>query len=246
VNVKAGLTFASSLRSILRQDPDVIMVGKIRDKETAEISIKAAQTGHLVLSTLHTNDSVRAITRLLDIRVPAYQIAAAVTGIVAQRLIRRLCSCHRIIPASAEFISRMMLLRVRTPPESQSVPTGCDECDLTGYKGRIGIYEILVLNDPIREVVREGGRNDQIRALARRRGMRLMHEYAVDGVIEGITTLDEVQRVVPIEAGPGTSCRLYQKELSGSFVFCPHCGEKTGDEQRATEVHEEKPEGVMN
>jgi len=144
VNVKAGLTFASRLRSFLRQDPDVIMVGEIRDKETADISIKAAQTGHLVLSTLHTNDSVGAVTRLLDIGMPGYQIAAAVTGIVAQRLIRRLCSCHRGVPATPEFVSKLALVGVRTPPEMQIVPVGCEECDFTGYKGRIGIYEILV------------------------------------------------------------------------------------------------------
>ena len=227
VNVKAGLTFATSLRSILRQDPDVIMVGEIRDKETAEISIKAAQTGHLVLSTLHTNDSIGAVTRLLDIGVPAYQIAAAVTGIVAQRLIRRLCSCRRSVPATPEFISQLALMGV-TPPEMQSIVTGCDACDLTGYKGRIGIYEILVFNEAIRGAVREGGRNDEIRGLARRNGMRLMHEYALERVNEGLTKLEEVQRVVPIEHSVAVNCGSCQKELSGSHVFCPHCGEKAG------------------
>jgi type IV pilus assembly protein PilB len=197
VNTKAGLTFATSLRSILRQDPDVIMVGEIRDKETAEISIKAAQTGHLVLSTLHTNDSIGAVTRLMDIGVPGYQIAAAVTGIVAQRLIRRLCSCHKTSPATPEFLSQLLLLGSANPPATQSVAAGCDECDMTGYKGRVGIYEILVLDDAIRNAVREGGRNDDIRMLARRNGMRLMHEYALERVKEGFTTLEELQRVVP-------------------------------------------------
>jgi len=199
VNVKAGLTFASSLRSILRQDPDVIMVGEIRDKETAEISIKAAQTGHLVLSTLHTNDSVGAITRLLDIGVPGYQIAAAVTGIVAQRLIRRLCSCHRSVRATSEFIAQLMLMGVAKPPQMQSIPTGCDACDLTGYQGRIGIYELLVVNEPIRNAVRDAGGDDEIRALARRGGMKLMHEYALERVQEGLTTVDELKRVVPFD-----------------------------------------------
>jgi len=199
VNVKAGLTFASSLRSILRQDPDVIMVGEIRDKETAEISIKAAQTGHLVLSTLHTNDSVGAITRLLDIGVPGYQIAAAVTGIVAQRLIRRLCSCHRKVRATPEFIAQLILMGVAKPPQMQSIPTGCDACDLTGYQGRIGIYELLVVNEPIRNAVRDAGGDDEIRALARRGGMKLMHEYALERVQEGLTTIDELKRVVPFD-----------------------------------------------
>jgi type IV pilus assembly protein PilB len=241
VNVKAGLTFATSLRSILRQDPDVIMVGEIRDKETAEISIKAAQTGHLVLSTLHTNDSVGAVTRLLDIGVPGYQIAAAVTGIVAQRLIRRLCSCRRSVPATAEFNSQLMLMGVTTPPTMQSIPTGCDECDLTGYKGRIGIYEMLVLNEAIRGAVRDGGRNDEIRTLARRDGMRLMHEYALERVKEGLTTLEEVQRVVPIEQPTTISCGSCRRELSGSHVFCPHCGQKAGA-TGISEVKQEKPE----
>src|SRR6202041_2426945 len=108
VNTKAGLTFASCLRSILRQDPNVIMIGEIRDKETAEIALKAAQTGHLVLSTLHTNDSISAVTRLLDLGVPGFQVATSVTGILAQRLVRRLCSCHDVIPASPEYIASLL------------------------------------------------------------------------------------------------------------------------------------------
>ena len=230
VNVKAGLTFATSLRSILRQDPDVIMIGEIRDKETAEIAIKAAQTGHLVLSTLHTNDSVGAITRLLDIGVPAYQIAAAVTGIVAQRLIRRLCSCHGTVPVTAEFTSQLMLMGATHAPARQAVAAGCDKCDLTGFKGRTGIYEMLVLNAPIRAAVREGGRNDDIRTLARRNGMKLMHEYALELVNQGLTTLDEVQRVVPIEHTVTANCGSCHWELSGPCLFCPHCGEKVGVE----------------
>jgi type II secretory ATPase GspE/PulE/Tfp pilus assembly ATPase PilB-like protein len=243
VNVKAGLTFATSLRSILRQDPDVIMIGEIRDKETAEIAIKAAQTGHLVLSTLHTNDSVGAITRLLDIGVPAYQIAAAVTGIVAQRLIRRLCPCHTTVPATAEFASQLMLLGATHTPATQAVVAGCDNCDLTGFKGRTGIYEMLVLDASIRAAVREGGRNDDIRALARRNGMKLMHEYALELVNQGLTTLDEVQRVVPIEHSATAHCGSCHRELSGPCLFCPHCGEKVGvgepSEQREGRLEEQ-------
>ena len=247
VNVKAGLTFATSLRSILRQDPDVIMIGEIRDKETAEIAVKAAQTGHLVLSTLHTNDSIAAVTRLLDIGLPGYQIAAAVTGIVGQRLVRRLCSCHSTSPATPEFISQMMLAGVMKPPPMQSVATGCDECDLTGYKGRIGIYEMLVLDEAIRGAVRDGGRIDEIRALARRNGMKQMHEYALERVKEGLTTLEEVQRVVPIEYGAATNCGSCQRELSASYVFCPHCGERTaGREASATPQEKPVEQGVLN
>jgi type IV pilus assembly protein PilB len=247
VNVKAGLTFATSLRSILRQDPDVIMIGEIRDKETAEIAVKAAQTGHLVLSTLHTNDAVAAVTRLLDIGVPGFQIAASVTGIIGQRLIRKLCSCHQTSPATPEFISQMMLAGVMTPPATQNVAAGCDECDLTGYKGRIGIYEMLGVNNALRTAMREGGRNDEIRALARRNGMRLMHEYALERVKEGMTTLDEVFRVVPIEYSAPVNCESCQRELAGSYAFCPHCGErahaKDTETSRELQVVEQ---GVMN
>jgi len=247
VNVKAGLTFATSLRSILRQDPDVIMIGEIRDKETAEIAVKAAQTGHLVLSTLHTNDSISAITRLLDIGVPGYQIASAVTGIVAQRLVRQLCHCHHQAPASPEFISQMMLAGIMTPPETQAVASGCEECDLTGYKGRIGVYEMLVINDAIRTAIRDGARNEDIRVLARRSGMRLMHECGLDRVISGLTTLDEMLRVVPVEYGAPAICESCERELAATFAFCPHCGERTSGKERAAVLeHQAVEQGVVH
>jgi type IV pilus assembly protein PilB len=226
VNTKAGLTFANCLRSILRQDPNVIMIGEIRDKETAEIAIKAAQTGHLVLSTLHTNDSVAAVTRLLDLGVPGFQIATSVTGIIAQRLVRRLCVCHDEIPAAPEYITRLRQVGVVNPPHKQSIPAGCDVCDLTGYKGRIGIYEMLVLNDELRSAVRGGSRNDEVRSVARQNGMRLMQEYALDRVCEGLTTLDEVLRVVPFEPIRAVNCASCHRELSPAFAFCPFCGNK--------------------
>jgi type IV pilus assembly protein PilB len=237
VNTKAGLTFANCLRSILRQDPNVIMVGEIRDKETAEIAIKAAQTGHLVMSTLHTNDAVSAVTRLLDLGVPGFQIATSVTGIIAQRLVRRLCSCHEEIPASPEYISRLLQAGIQNPPDTQHIPTGCDNCDLTGYKGRVGIYEMLVLDEPTRAAVRSGGRNDEIRLLARNNGMKLMQEYALDRVRQGKTTLDEVLRVVPFESIRGTYCGGCSHELSPSFLFCPYCGEKRNAESIRPSEH---------
>jgi type IV pilus assembly protein PilB len=226
VNNKAGLTFATCLRSILRQDPNVIMIGEIRDKETAEIAIKAAQTGHLVLSTLHTNDSVAAVTRLLDLGVPGFQVATSVTGIIAQRLVRRLCTCHDEMPASPEFISRLLQSGVTEPPEKQCIPVGCDTCDLTGYKGRIGIYEMLSLNEELRAAVRSGSRNDEVRALARQNGMKLMQEYALERVKEGLTTLDEALRVVPFEPIRATVCSACRREISPAFMFCPYCGHK--------------------
>jgi type IV pilus assembly protein PilB len=247
VNSKAGLTFATSLRSILRQDPDVIMVGEIRDAETAEISIKAAQTGHLVLSTLHTNDSIGAVTRLLDIGVPGYQIAAALTSIVAQRLVRRLCACRRQIPATPEFVSQMMLAGAAASPQTQTIPTGCDDCDLTGYKGRIGIYEMLVLTPAVRDAVRDGGRNDEIRSLARRGGMKFMHECAPERVAEGTTTLEEAQRVVPMEYRAAANCGACGWELSESSLFCPHCGAKVASgKAREDEQQRSEPQGVAH
>ena len=219
VNTKAGLTFASCLRSILRQDPNVIMVGEIRDKETAEIAIKAAQTGHLVLSTLHTNDSISAVTRLLDLGIPGFQIATSVTGVIAQRLVRRLCSCHDEIPATPEYVSRLLQAGVQNPPATQHVPTGCDICDLTGYKGRVGIYEMLVLDEAIRSAVRSGGRNEEIRTLARHNGMKLMQEYALERVQQGQTTLDEVMRVVPFEKIHATLCAGVPARIVAGLPF---------------------------
>ncbi len=226
VNIKAGLTFANCLRSILRQDPNVIMVGEIRDRETAEISLKAAQTGHLVLSTLHTNDAVSAVTRLLDLGVPGFQIAASVSGIIAQRLVRRLCSCRHQFPMSSEYASRLLRAGILDPPVMQHSPNGCHACDSTGYKGRIGIYEILVFDDSIRGAVRADGRNDEIRTLARNNGMKLMQEYALERVREGLTTLDEVLRVIPFEAIHATYCAACHHELAPAFLFCPYCGER--------------------
>ena len=182
VNVKAGLTFAACLRSILRQDPDVIMIGEIRDKETADIAMKAAQTGHLVLSTLHTNDSVSAITRLLDIGVAPYQIASSLTAVIAQRLIRRLCTCHTTAPPSPEYRSQMREAGAEGG-ELEHLAKGCELCDMTGYKGRMGIYEMLVVDDSIRRAIRDGDRNEEIRALGRQTGLRLMQEEAMDRVV---------------------------------------------------------------
>jgi type IV pilus assembly protein PilB len=235
VNTKAGVTFASSLRSILRQDPNVIMIGEIRDRETAEIALKAAQTGHLVFSTLHTNDSVSAVTRLLDLGVPAFQIASSMTGILAQRLVRKLCPCRKSVAASSEFVGRLRAAGVLHPPATQSVSVGCEECDLTGYRGRIGIYEMLVVDDANRAAIRAGQSGEELRTLARRNGMKLMHEQALEQVCAGLTTIEEVARVVPIEHVTVSSCPGCQRDLAGTFLFCPYCG------VQATPMPAEKP-----
>ena len=226
VNVKAGLTFASCLRSVLRQDPDVVMVGEIRDVETAEIAIKAAQTGHLVLSTLHTNDSISAVTRLLDLGVPGYQISGALSAVVAQRLLRRLCACHYTVPPDQGYVETVMAAGLMQPPETHNVANGCEECDFTGFRGRIGIYELLLLNDPLRQAMRAGNHNDQMRALARHDGMKFMQEYALDLVRDGVTTFEEAQRVVAFGQTTTQTCGSCGRELSPSFAFCPFCGVK--------------------
>jgi type IV pilus assembly protein PilB len=226
VNVKAGLTFSSCLRSVLRQDPDVVMIGEIRDRETADIAIKAAQTGHLVLSTLHTNDSISAVTRLLDLGVPGFQIASAVTAVLAQRLVRRLCHCRSSSPPSQQYRDSLLLAGALEPAKVEVAPSGCEACDSTGYKGRIGIYEMLVLNDAIRAAARNGNRSDEIRSLAQDNGMKFMQEYALAHVSEGLTTLSEVQRVVPFENASAIYCSHCRRELAAAFVFCPYCATK--------------------
>jgi type IV pilus assembly protein PilB len=226
VNAKAGLTFASCLRSVLRQDPDVVMLGEIRDAETAEIAVKAAQTGHFVLSTLHTNDSISAVTRLLDLGVPGYQIGSALSAIIAQRLIRRLCSCHYSSAPTQEYINTVMSAGLMEKPEVHNVANGCEACDFTGYRGRIGIYEILQMTDALRQSVRSGNHNDQMRILARHNGIKFMQEYALDLVRDGLTTVEEVQRVVAFGQVSGEACGSCGRELSPNFAFCPFCGVK--------------------
>ncbi len=227
VNTKAGLTFANSLRSILRQDPNVILVGEIRDQETAEIALQAAQTGHLVLSTLHTNDSVAAITRLLDLGVPSFLIAASVTGIIAQRLVRKLCKCRTEVPITPEYASRLLAAGIVEFENKMYLPAGCSECDNSGYKGRIGIYEILLLDEQVRSAMRNGVRDEEIRNLARSGGMKLMQEDALEKVKQGVTTLEEVLRVVPFDSTVTVRCRNCGKALAPAFLFCPYCGAGT-------------------
>jgi type IV pilus assembly protein PilB len=226
VNVKAGLTFASCLRSVLRQDPDVVMLGEIRDVETAEIAIKAAQTGHLVLSTLHTNDSISGVTRLLDLGVPGFQIGSSMTAIIAQRLLRRLCDCSHSEAPTQEYIGTVMSAGLTEQPEIQRTANGCEVCDFSGYRGRVGIYEMLQFNEAIREAARKGNHNNEMRTLARHNGIKFMQEYALELVRDGVTTLDEAQRVVPFGQANKEACGSCGRGLSSDFAFCPFCGTK--------------------
>jgi type IV pilus assembly protein PilB len=226
VHPKAGLTFASCLPRILRQDPDVIMVGEIRDGETAEIALRAAQTGHLVLSTLHTNDSIAAIPRLVDLGVPPYLIAASVTGIVAQRLVRKLCACKNLAPASSSYLRSLEKIGVSETERYAGMyePKGCNACGQTGYSGRVGIYELLLIEGQIRHAIHSGSRIEEVSALARGAGFRSMQEDALEKVKDGLTTLEEVQRVVPSDSAKAERCHSCSREIIASFTWCPFCG----------------------
>jgi type IV pilus assembly protein PilB len=226
VNARAGLTFASCLRSILRQDPNVIMVGEIRDLETAEIAMKAAQTGHLVLSTLHTNDSISAVARLLDLGIPDYLIASSLNGILAQRLVRKLCSCHIYEAVTPEYAARLSEIGLNRIPNKVARPVGCAICDQTGYKGRIGIYELLAIDDSIRSLLRGSFKPDRIRNTARGNGMKRLQEDALEKLQSGITSLEEILRVVPFDTLGPPECTECGQELLPAYRYCPHCGVK--------------------
>lgn len=223
INNKAGLTFATCLRSLLRQDPNVIMVGEIRDTETAEIALQASQTGHFVMSTMHTNDSIAAVTRLLDLKIPGFLIASSVTAVIAQRLVRKLCDCRDERMVTPEFSARFIAAEVLNVPSKMYVPTGCPMCDNTGYKGRVGIYEVLVFDEQLRAHIRSGIRDDEMRNLARSTGFRLMQEDAIEKVRRGVTTLEEVTRVMPFGRQASARCSC-GRLLAPNFLFCPFCG----------------------
>ncbi|MDO2948254.1 type IV-A pilus assembly ATPase PilB [Aeromonas simiae] len=196
INPKAGLTFAGALRAFLRQDPDVVMVGEIRDLETAEIAIKAAQTGHLVLSTLHTNSAAETLTRMMNMGVPAFNIASSVTLIMAQRLARKLCE-HCKQP---DNIPEGELLKLGYSVQQVAAgirlyrPCGCKECS-GGYRGRIGIYEILSMSDNIARIIMQGGNSLLIAAQAQKEGMRTLRQAGLEKARLGITSLAEINRV---------------------------------------------------
>ena len=229
IHTKAGMTFAGALRSILRQDPNIIMVGEIRDCETAEIAMKATQTGHLVLSTLHTNGAAESVIRLLDLGVPGYLIAASLTGILAQRLVRTLCSCHIKRNMTSEMAQRMIKAGIAEPPKKMRVPVGCPECNQTGYKGRVGLFELFVMQETLREAVRSTAQVNQLRMLARSCGMKTLREDGLDKVLQGVTTLDEILRVVPKEMESGVNCDSCGQSVISLFQFCPHCGTRRNE-----------------
>ncbi len=194
VNNKADLTFASALRSILRQDPDIIMIGEIRDQETASIAVQASITGHLVVSTLHTNSAASTITRLVDMGIEPYLIADSTVGVIAQRLVRRLCpDCKREKKADAEDLEMLM----RKPEEDLTIyePCGCAKCDGTGFRGRIGVYEIMEVTPQLKHIISKGGEVEAIKAQALKDGMHTLRMSATELVLDGTTSVQEMMRV---------------------------------------------------
>jgi type IV pilus assembly protein PilB len=194
VNERIGFTFATALRALLRQDPDVIMVGEIRDEETARISVQAALTGHLVLSTLHTNDAPSSITRLINIGVEPYLISASVNSVIAQRLVRRICqNCKEPIEPSEETRKALARNQIDTPELFRG--KGCERCRGTGYSGRCAIYEVLVLDDSFRDLVAASPNVTDLRRYCRERGMVTLREDGIRKLKRGVTTVEEVIRV---------------------------------------------------
>ncbi len=189
VNERAGLTFASQLRAILRQDPDVVLVGEVRDAETAEIACRAAMTGHLVLATLHTNDATSAPARMVDMGIPPFLINSALVGVLAQRLVRRLCDrCKQLTTITDPTITNLCA----GEPISAYEPVGCSACNDIGYKGRVGLYELFVLSEPVRRLIAREADSEQLRAAAPPGTLFTMHDDAVQKIRAGVTSIEEV------------------------------------------------------
>ena len=196
VNVKAGLTFASGLRSILRQDPDIVMIGEIRDLETAEIAIQSALTGHLVLSTLHTNDAASTIARLMDMGIEPFLISSALIGVVAQRLIRKVCTCHKTYKPSIEELELLHLASSNDEVFAKAV--GCEKCNHMGYSGREGVFEIMPINEKIQQMIQEKATLNEIKAELLRMGVPTLAHSGIQKVRKQKTTVEELLRVIPV------------------------------------------------
>jgi type IV pilus assembly protein PilB len=221
INPQAGITFAAGLRSILRQDPDVVMVGEIRDGETASIACQAAQTGHLVLSTLHTNDAPSAVTRLLDLGIEAFLISASLIAVVGQRLVRRICpECKVPEPLSPQMLERLSRNVTRDQQAGFWKGAGCQACQYTGYSGRLGLFEILMITPSLRELIVPGVPAVTIKKAAERGGFKPMYVDGIAKALQGLTTMEEVLRVAPPEG----------EEIFDSTVVAPGVQEEIARE----------------
>ena len=227
VNEKAKLTFATALRAILRQDPDVVLVGEIRDQETARIAMQAAQTGHLVLSTLHTDDAPSTMTRLSDMGMEPYVTASALVGIVAQRLVRRLCgACRRQYTPDGETLRALNITEAEAGRFVFYRAVGCEECHNTGYRGRIAIYEVMRVTEKMRRLIAQNVNEDMLRETATAGGMITLGEDGLAKVKAGITTPEELLRVVTEVREMRTLCAGCGGAVAVDFMACPHCGHR--------------------
>ncbi|HEV8479726.1 MAG TPA: ATPase, T2SS/T4P/T4SS family [Candidatus Eisenbacteria bacterium] len=230
VDEKAKKTFASALRAILRQDPDVIMIGEIRDAETAQIAFRASITGHLVFSTVHTNDAPSAVTRLIDVGLQPFMVASSLLAVMSMRLVRTICPKCREPYALEPARARQLGLQVSSEePVIAYKGSGCAHCRNTGYFGRTGLFELLEINDDIRELINQGAPDSTIRLAAIDLGMKTLVEDGLEKVLEGQTTLDEVSRVVYVAEENRRLCPYCSTVLAGEFDYCPSCGHFVGD-----------------
>jgi type IV pilus assembly protein PilB len=201
IDHEIGVTFAACLRAILRQDPDIILVGEIRDLETAEIAVQAALTGHMVFSTLHTNDAPSTVTRMKDMGVPTFLITATVEAILAQRLVRRICSqCREETAPSEDLLADLGMKPEDLRGKKVFRGRGCEVCNNTGYKGRVGLFELMIMNDKLREMVMSNSSVDDMRKVAESFGMVTLRAAGMKNAYDGTTTLDEVVRETILEA----------------------------------------------
>jgi len=224
VNPEIELSFARGLRSILRQDPDVILVGEIRDAETAEIACRAALTGHLVFSTLHTNDAPSSITRLVDIGVPRYLVSSVVCGIIGQRLVRKACGdCWKPMDPDPESLVPLGLQASSLPEGHYGAGQGCPRCNEIGFKGRMGVFETLVMDARIRDMVLRGASEEDIRLAAQEAGMRTLIEDGLEKARQGSTTLSELGRVLEVGEYAASGCTGCGRVLHHEYRFCPYC-----------------------
>ena len=231
INPKVGITFASGLRSILRQDPDIVMVGEIRDGETASIAFQAAQTGHLVLSTLHTNDAASAVARLLDLGVEAFLISSSLVAVVGQRLVRRICEkCKVLDPPTPQTLKRLRPFIEHEKNPGFWKGAGCEACQFTGYVGRLGVYEVLPITLSLREVIEPKASLVALKRAAKREGFRSMTVDGISKALQGLTTIEEVFRVAPPDL----------EEVPGKAAPDMPVAEEFGQEEAAPEVEVEK------
>jgi type IV pilus assembly protein PilB len=232
VDEKAKKTFPAALRAILRQDPDVIMVGEVRDAETAQIAFRASITGHLVLTTIHTNDAASAVTRLIDLGLEPFMVASALMGVVSIRLVRTLCpKCREPYEAEASSLGRVAAASGAIAGSTVTIyrGRGCPNCHNTGYRGRTGIFEVLEIDERVRQLVSQGASDSAIRQAAIENGMRSIGEDGLRKVLEGRTTMDEVTRVVYLAEHAPKVCPRCQTVLAKDYEYCTTCGDFVGE-----------------